>query len=70
MISNGGRSSCAAAATRVSPGVGRSALPGSCSSRTEEGIATRLRDAGIPREESVLAFYAPQKRQYTEFAVS
>ena len=37
---------------------------------TEEGIATRLLDAGIPREEIVLAFYSPHKRQYTEFAVA
>lgn len=37
---------------------------------TEEGIATRLLAAGIPREEIVLAFYSPQKRPYTEFAVA
>lgn len=37
---------------------------------TEDGIATRLLAAGIPREEIVLAFYSPQKRPFTEFAVA
>lgn len=37
---------------------------------TEDGIATRLLAAGIPREAIVLAFYSLQKRQYTEFAVA
>lgn len=37
---------------------------------TEEGIATRLLAAGIPREDIVLAFCSPQKRQYMEFAVA
>lgn len=37
---------------------------------TEDGVATRLLEAGVPHEEIVLAFYSPQKRQYTEFAVA
>lgn len=37
---------------------------------TEEGIATRLLAAGVPREDIVLAFYSPEKRRYSEFAVA
>lgn len=37
---------------------------------TEEGVAAKLLAAGVPRDEIVLAFYSPQKRPYTEFAVS
>ena len=37
---------------------------------TAAGIATRLLAAGIPREDIVLAFHPPWKRQYTEFAVA
>jgi hypothetical protein len=37
---------------------------------TEEGVATQLLAAGISREEIVLAFYSPQKRPFTEFAVA
>jgi hypothetical protein len=37
---------------------------------TAEGIATDLLTAGIPREEIVLAFHSPWKRQFTEFAVA
>ncbi|MFN8513537.1 MAG: XisI protein [Chloroflexia bacterium] len=37
---------------------------------TAEGIATDLLEAGIPREEIVLAFHSPWKRQFTEFAVA
>ncbi|WP_129675954.1 XisI protein [Candidatus Chloroploca sp. Khr17] len=37
---------------------------------TEEGIAMQLLAAGIPRDEIVLAFYSPQKRPFTEFAVA
>jgi len=37
---------------------------------TEDGVANHLLAAGIPREEIVLAFYSPQKRPYTEFAVA
>lgn len=36
---------------------------------TEEGIANRLVDMGVPKEDIVLAFHAPYKRKYTEFAV-
>jgi hypothetical protein len=36
---------------------------------TEEGIAARLVEAGVPKEDIVLAFHAPYKRRYTEFAV-
>jgi hypothetical protein len=37
---------------------------------TEEGVATALLAAGIPKEEIVLAFHSPWKRQFTEFAVA
>ena len=36
---------------------------------TEEGIANRLVDIDVPKEDIVLAFHAPYKRKYTEFAV-
>ena len=36
---------------------------------TEEGIANRLVDVGVPKEDIVLAFHAPYRRKYTEFAV-
>jgi hypothetical protein len=36
---------------------------------TEEGIANRLVEMGVPREDIVLAFHPPYKRQYTNFAV-
>jgi ketopantoate reductase len=35
---------------------------------TEYGIANELVDAGVPKEHIVLAFHAPDLRQYTEFA--
>ena len=35
---------------------------------TEDGIATDLVRAGVPKEDIVLAFHDPQMRQYTEFA--
>lgn len=35
---------------------------------TEDGIAADLLDAGVPREEIVLAFHYPPMRKYTEFA--
>ena len=34
---------------------------------TEEGVATDLLAAGIPKEDIVLGFRHPQVRQYTEF---
>jgi hypothetical protein len=37
---------------------------------TEEGVATQLLAAGIPRDAIVLAFYSPNKRPFTEFAVA
>lgn len=36
---------------------------------TEEGIANRLVELGVPKEDIVLAFHAPYKRPYTGFAV-
>ncbi|MBA4122076.1 MAG: XisI protein [Acidobacteria bacterium] len=37
---------------------------------TEEGIATDLLRAGIPKKDIVLAFHEPSLRKYTEFAVA
>src|SRR5262249_11406723 len=37
---------------------------------TEEGIATDLLAAGVPREDIVLAFQPPEMRKYTEFAAA
>jgi hypothetical protein len=37
---------------------------------TEDGIATELLEAGVPKEDIVLAFHAPEMRQYTEFAAA
>ncbi|MEG5016481.1 MULTISPECIES: XisI protein [unclassified Microcoleus] len=36
---------------------------------TEDGIATDLVRAGVPKEDIVLAFHEPAMRQYTDFAV-
>ena len=36
---------------------------------TEAGIATELMRLGIPSSEIVLAFQAPEVRQFTEFAI-
>lgn len=36
---------------------------------TEIGIANELIAAGVPRQDIVLGFHAPYKRQFTEFAV-
>lgn len=35
---------------------------------TEAGIATLLHEAGVPKEDIVLAFHSPYMRQFTEFA--
>lgn len=35
---------------------------------TEDGIANRLVEYGVPHEDSVLAFYPAYKRPYTSFA--
>ncbi|NJN74619.1 MAG: XisI protein [Limnothrix sp. RL_2_0] len=37
---------------------------------TEEGIATDLLAEGVPKEDIVLAFYDPESRKYTEFAIA
>lgn len=37
---------------------------------TEKGIANDLVALGVPKEDIVLAFHAPYKRQYTGFAVT
>jgi len=37
---------------------------------TEEGIATDLMEAGIPKEDIVLGFRYPKLRQYTGFAIA
>lgn len=36
----------------------------------EEGIAPELLEAGIPKEDIVLAFYRPERRAITEFAIA
>jgi len=40
------------------------------SDATEDGIATELIEEGVPKEDIVLAFHAPEMRQYTEFAAA
>lgn len=37
---------------------------------TEDGIATELLEAGVPKEDIVLAFHAPELRELTEFAAA
>lgn len=37
---------------------------------TEEGIAQALVEAGIPKNDIVLAFYRPEHRKLTEYAVA
>jgi hypothetical protein len=37
---------------------------------TEDGIATDLVRAGVPKEDIVLAFHEPGMRQYTDFAAA
>ncbi len=37
---------------------------------TEDGIANDLVDAGVSKEDIVLAFHEPKMRQYTDFAVA
>jgi XisI protein len=36
---------------------------------TEGGIAQEMLDHGVPKQDIVLAFHSPFKRQFTEFAV-
>jgi hypothetical protein len=37
---------------------------------TETGLACALVQAGVPKEDIVLAFHAPHKRPYTGYAVA
>ncbi len=37
---------------------------------TEDGIATDLEEAGVPKDHIVLAFRPPDLRQYTEYAAA
>jgi len=37
---------------------------------TEEGIATNLVEAGVPKNDIVLGFHHSKMRQYTDFAVN
>ena len=37
---------------------------------TEDGFANHLLQAGVPREDIVLGFHAPNLRKLTEFAVA
>ncbi len=37
---------------------------------TEIGVANELVEMGVPKEDIVLAFHAPYRRQYTEFATA
>lgn len=37
---------------------------------TEEGLANELVAAGVPKEDIILGFNAPEMRPYTEFAVA
>ncbi|MFP4441116.1 MAG: XisI protein [Chloroflexaceae bacterium] len=37
---------------------------------TAEGVAQALLDAGVPKEDIVLAFHPPEKRPFTGFAVA
>jgi len=37
---------------------------------TEGGIAQALLDRGVPKNDIVIAFHSPFKRQFTEFAVN
>jgi hypothetical protein len=37
---------------------------------TEEGIATELVAAGVPKDRIILGFKSPERRKHTEFAVA
>jgi hypothetical protein len=37
---------------------------------TQDGVATNLLDAGIPKERIILAFQHPSRRKYGEFAAA
>jgi XisI protein len=36
---------------------------------TEEALAARLVDRGVPKQDIVIAYHAPNLRQYTEWAI-
>jgi hypothetical protein len=36
----------------------------------EDGVAAYLLEKGVPKQDIVLAFYSPEKRKLTEFAVT
>jgi hypothetical protein len=36
----------------------------------EDGVAAYLLEKNVPKEDIVLAFYSPEKRKLTEFAVA
>lgn len=36
----------------------------------DESVATALLDAGVPKNDIVLAFFSPRKRRLTEFAIA
>jgi len=36
----------------------------------EDGVATYLLEKGVPKGDTVLAFYSPEKRKLTEFALA
>ncbi len=36
----------------------------------EDGVAAYLLEKGVPKQDIVLAFYSPEKRKLTEFAVA
>ena len=36
---------------------------------TEEGVTRHLLEAGVPKEDIVLVFHAPEMRQFAKFAV-
>jgi hypothetical protein len=37
---------------------------------TPEGVATEFLEAGVPAQQIVLAFHAPNERKYTPFAIA
>lgn len=37
---------------------------------TEKGFAVEFMEAGVPKEDIVLAFYRPERRELTDFAVA
>jgi hypothetical protein len=37
---------------------------------TEDGVASYLLEKGVPKSDIVLAFYSPEKRKLTDFAIA